>query len=428
MKRTSRANSKAAHHANLHEGLTQRILLALLFGALAGALLRILPLSDSVSAFLIDDVAQTAGKMFINLLRMLVVPLVFVSLVCGCSALKSAAKLGRIGIKTVCLYLFTTMLAITIALIAASFFHIGDGLQIQAGASFVPEKAPSVRELILDIVPVNPVKAMASGNMLQLIVFSLFLGAALMMTGEVGAKVRDVFLSANEVMMRLVAIVMNLAPYGIFFLIAAVFARQGLDVLLELFQYFAVVFFVLLFHLFVVYGFIIKLLGRLDPVRFFKKMSPAALFAFGVSSSNASIPVVLETVEDKLGVDNSVAAFVIPLGATINMDGTAIMQGVATVFIANAYHVAIGLHGYMMIILMATLASIGAAGVPSVGLITLSMVLSQLGLPVEGVALIISVDRLLDMMRTAVNVTGDAMVACLVAKSERLFNKDIFEK
>lgn len=428
MKRNSKSASKAGHHAGLHDGLTRRILLALLFGAVAGLLLRVLPFPDAFESFLIDDVSQIAGKLFINLLRMLVVPLVFVSLVCGCSALNSAAKLGRIGIKTVVWYLLTTMLAVTLALLFASIFHIGDGLQVQSNIPFVPGKVPSIKEMIIDIVPINPVNAMATGNMLQLIVFSLFFGAAIMMSGKLGDKVRDVFAAANDVMMHLVAIVMSLAPYGIFFLIASVFARQGMDVLIELFQYFIVVLFVFILHLFISYGLIIKFIGGLNPIIFFKKMSSAALFAFGVSSSNASIPVVLETVEEELGVDESVASFVIPLGATINMDGTAIMQGVATVFIANAYHAHIGLTGYLTVILMATLSSIGTAGVPSVGLITLSMVLHQLGLPVEGVALIISVDRLLDMMRTAVNVTGDAMVACLVAKSERLFDKKIFEK
>jgi Na+/H+-dicarboxylate symporter len=322
---------------------------------------------------------------------------------------------------------FGTAIALSFALFFASLFHLGQGIYISFPSNFNPGAAPPLRDVIRNVVPSNPVNAMASGNMLQLIVFSLFLGSAILLAGKHGERVRTLFLNFNEVMMRLVNIVMKFSPYGIFCLLAVVFAKQGFDVLKELFQYFLIVLLVLAVQLSLTYQLILRWLARLNPLQFFRKMSPAMLFAFSISSSNASIPVVLETLEDKLGVDNSVASFIVPLGATINMDGTAIMQGVATIFIANAYHIEIGVSGYLTVVLMATLASIGTAGVPSVGLITLGMVLQQVGLPLEGIALIIGVDRLLDMARTAVNVTGDAVVACTVAKNENLLNQKVYD-
>lgn len=264
--------------------------------------------------------------------------------------------------------------------------------------------------------------------MLQIIVFALLFGLAISKAGEHGVRVRTFFDDLNEVIMQMVHILMDLAPYGVFCLLAALFADIGLDVLGSLASYFFAVVAVLLIHAVVVYGSLLIFLGRLNPLVFLKKMRPVQLFAFSTSSSNATLPVTLDVVEHRLGVDNSVAAFTVPLGATINMDGTAIMQGVATVFIAQAYGVDIGLSGYLTVIATATLASIGTAGVPGVGLIMLAMVLQQVQLPVEGIALIIGVDRLLDMLRTAVNVTGDATVSCLVAKSENALNEDIYAR
>jgi Na+/H+-dicarboxylate symporter len=407
--------------------LTIQIMLALVLGSLTGFFIKYLPISPAIKIFIIDNILQIGGGIFIDLMKMLVIPVVFASLVYGCSSLGSVSALGRIGVKTFALYIITTIIALIFALSIAALSHLGSGIHIAVPADFNPGKAPLIRDVIRNLVPSNPVFAMSSGNMLQVIIFSLFLGSAILLSGKYGKSVRTIFLNFNEVFMRLVTIVMKFAPYGIFCLLAAVFAKQGFEVLKELFQYFMIVLLVLFVQLAITYQFILKILAHLNPRQFFKKMSPAMLFAFSVSSSNASIPVVLETLEDKLGVDNSVASFVVPLGATINMDGTAIMQGVATVFIANAYQINIGLTGYITVVLMATLASIGTAGVPSVGLITLGMVLQQVGLPIEGIALIIGVDRLLDMARTAVNITGDAMVACVVAKNEKLLNQKVYD-
>jgi DAACS family dicarboxylate/amino acid:cation (Na+ or H+) symporter len=285
---------------------------------------------------------------------------------------------------------------------------------------------PALEQVLIDLVPSNPVAAMANGSMLQVIVFALLFGVAVAAAGERGRHVLNFFNDLNAVIMRMVDLVMKLAPIGVFALIAKTFATQGADVLAPLLGYFLVVVGALLVHTLGTFSAVLYLLGRLDPMIFYAKLRSVLAFAFSTASSNATIPVTLKTTEERLGVSNSVAAFTVPLGATINMDGTAIMQGVATVFIAEVYGVDLSLADYLTVILTATLASVGTAGVPGVGLIMLAMVLGQVGLPVEGIALIIGVDRLLDMLRTATNVTGDCMVTCLVAKSEGALDETVY--
>ena len=263
--------------------------------------------------------------------------------------------------------------------------------------------------------------------MLQIILFAIILGIAITITGKNAESFKKGITSLNEIMMSMVQIIMKFAPLGVFCLIAKTFASQGIDMIIPLASYFFTVTIVLLLHVLLTYSAFLKFIGNVSPILFLKKMRTAVVFAFSTASSNATIPVTLNTVEKRLGVDKSVASFTVPLGATINMDGTAIMQGVATVFIASVYMVDLTIGDYLTVILTATLASIGTAGVPGVGLIMLTMVLTQVGLPVEGVALIIGIDRLLDMMRTAVNITGDSMVSLITSKSEKSFNKSIFE-
>ena len=272
----------------------------------------------------------------------------------------------------------------------------------------------------------KPVNSLAQGNMLQIIVFAVLFGVAMAMTGEAGKRLSAVFEDLNTVVMRLVTIIMNLAPYGVFVLMAKLFATIGAETILGLAKYFFLVFGVLILHGLVTYSVLLKTLSGLSPLMLLRKMRDAAIFAFSTSSSSATLPVTMETARNKLGIGNSVSSFTLPLGATINMDGTAIMQGVATVFIAQVYGVDLSMSDYLMVILTATLASIGTAGVPGVGLVMLAMVLQQVNLPVEGIALIIGVDRLLDMTRTAVNITGDCMVSCVVAKSEGALDEDVF--
>ena len=414
---------------NAPKGLTSKILIGMGAGVVLGIILNLLGAGRAEGAMgLLIDTFDVGGQIFVKGLKLLVVPLVFVSLVCGTAALDDIKKLGRVGGTTVLLYLGTTAVAISLALLFAIVIQPGAGFDLdsQTAATFSAKDAPPLKETFLAIFPTNPVNALAEGNMLQIIVFSILFGLAMTMAGESGKRVSEVFNHLNEVMMRLVMILMWLAPAGVFCLVTKVFAQQGFDAIAPLAKYFFVVLAVLLVQALVVYPSILALLSRLNPKIFLSKMKEVWAFAFSTSSSNATIPITLETAENKLGVKNSIASFTVPLGATINMDGTAIMQGVATGFIAQAYGIDIGLQGYLMVILTATLASIGTAGVPGVGLITLAMVLNQVGLPVEGIALIIGVDRLLDMVRTAVNVTGDSTVTCIVAKREKQLDPEIF--
>lgn len=405
---------------------TLKIVLGMLLGIVFGYLLTLLPLSQEWRSFITVTLLHTIGQIFIRLINMLVVPIVFLSLVCGSAALGDLSALGRMGVKTLFLYLLTTALAISIALLIAWLFNVGDGMPVSTAAVALKEQHLAFHQVVLNMFPQNPFRAMVKGNMLQVIVFSMLLGIALASFKDKSHRIIVLFQDLNDVFMRLIIMVMKLAPYGVFCLLSSLTAKVGLLALQDLVGYFLLVLLVLLLQLLLVYPSFLLLLGRLNPIYFFKKMRSAMIFAFSVSSSNASIPLVLRTVEEKLGVSNKVAAFVVPLGATINMDGTAIMQGVATVFIANAYHIHLGFSGFMMVIGMATVASIGTAGVPGVGLITLAMVLQQVGIPLEGIGMIIGIDRLLDMARTAVNISGDAMVSCLVGKSEKAFDKAIY--
>lgn len=411
--------------------LSSKILLAMVLGVALGAILNTMSAAEgsfvaNLIAWLVNSVFDVVGKIFIASLKLLVVPLVFVSLVCGSSAMGANARMGRMAGKTLGLYLLTTAIAITLALLFANLINPGLGIDMSSAASYTPKPAPSLKEVLINIFPTNPVKAMAEGNMLQVIVFAILMGVAVSHSGEKGKTVLSFFESFNEVVMTMVSLLMHLAPYGVFCLLAKLFSELGLSAILDLAKYFFTVAFVLLLHGLVVYTGMFKLLTRLSPWVLLKNVRPAILFAFSTSSSSATMPVTMNVAEKRLGIDNSIASFTVPLGATINMDGTAIMQGVATVFIAQAFNIDISLGGYVAVVLTATLASIGTAGVPGVGLITLALVLQQVGLPVEGIALIIGVDRLLDMMRTAVNVTGDCMVSSVVARSEGLLDEAIF--
>lgn len=413
---------------NTHQKLTKHIMLAMGAGVLIGSAINVLALDlPFVQALVVDGVLQVVGAIFVAALKMMVVPLVFVSLVGGVTALADISALGRISLKALVLYLTTTAIAISLALLLGVLVSPGEGFdQLQGTADFEPQETPQLGEVIVNMVPENPVAAMAEGSMLQIIVFALLFGIAITMAEERGKHVLNFFNDLNEVIMRMVEIVIRLAPYGVFALITKTFSTQGIDLILPLLGYFMTVIGALLIHALGTFSLLLRLVGRLNPFVFYPRMRSALVFAFSTSSSNATIPVTLKTVEERLGVHNSIASFTVPLGATINMDGTAIMQGVATVFIANVYGADLGVANYLTIILTATLASIGTAGVPGVGLIMLAMVLTQVGLPVEGIALIIGVDRLLDMLRTATNVAGDGVVTCLIAKSEGAMDETVF--
>jgi Na+/H+-dicarboxylate symporter len=418
--------------------LTLKIFIGMIAGIVIGAFLQMLfddsgdrvfnifGMAFSTYGFFVDGIFHIGGTIFINSLKMLVVPLVFVSLVCGVSSLTDPSKLGRLGGKSVGLYVMTTCIAVTFALIMALIIKPGDGFVIQTEAEFSANQAPGLAQVIIDMFPSNPINAMAEGNMLQIIVFAVLFGIAMAKCGEVGIRVQKGFEMVNDVIMKIVLIIMELAPYGVFFLMAKLAATTDIQAFGSILSYFLLVFFLLIAHALIVYPTLLVLLARLNPLRLIVKMKDTAIFAFSSSSSSTTLPITLSTAQKKLGVDRSVASFTIPLDATINMDGTAIMQGVATVFIAQVYMVDLSTADLLMVVLTATLASIGTAGVPGVGLIMLAMVLQQVNLPVEGIALIIGIDRLLDMTRTVVNVTGDCTVATIVAKSENALDLDVY--
>ncbi len=402
--------------------LTKKIIIGLILGILVGLALNVY--APSIFKPLDTYLFQPLGKIFLNLITMLVVPIVLISITLGVVGLGDTKKLGSIGLKTILFFLITTCIAITIGLTLASVIQPGLAgdfetmLVDELAEEDTPEKAPPVMETLLNIIPTNPIKAMAEGEMLQIISFSVLLGFAINALGEKAGKVKTLLVQANDIVMLLVNIVIKTAPYGAFGLIASAVGGLGLDAIKAMGAYFLVVILALFLHFFITYGGALFFLGRINPITFFKRFIPAMSVAFSTSSSNATLPMSMDVAQENLGVPKRISSFVQPLGATINMDGTAIMQGVATVFIAQVYGIDLSLTQLLTVVGLAVVASIGTAGVPGVGFILLAMVLGQVGLPVEGIALILGIDRLLDMTRTAVNITGDAACAYIVAKSE----------
>jgi Na+/H+-dicarboxylate symporter len=409
--------------------LTTKVLIGMGLGIVVGLIINLLGLNGEgsfINEYVVNGFFHIVGKMFVTGLKMLVVPLVFFSLITGVLGIGDINALGKVGAKSFVLYMLTTAIAIAVGITLAATIGIGEGVNLSTTAAFTAKEAPALSSVLIDIIPSNVVNAMALGKMLQIIFFSILVGISILMVGKKAEPVVELIEIGNEIMMKMVNIIMAVAPYAVFALLAKAISNLGLGLLADLAGYVLVLIAALMFHLFVTLMSILKIFSGMSPKIFLKKMRETQIFAFSTSSSNATIPVTLRAVTDRLGVNNSVASFTVPFGATINMDGTAIMQGVATVFIANAYGVSLGFTGYLTVILMSVLASIGTAGVPGVGLIMLSMVFTQVGLPVEGIGLILGVDRLLDMVRTAVNVSGDAAVSVIVAKSEGKLNQDIY--
>lgn len=410
---------------------TGKILLGLLFGAVFGIILNYLvPDSSIKNDVVINGVLYVIGNGFLKLMKMLVVPLVFTSLICGAAAIGDTKTLGKVGVKTIALYICTTALAVSVAIGVANLIRPGIGLnmsQIQtADAVTTTTTQTSMTETLLDIIPDNPFGSLANGTMLQIIVFALIVGILIAKMGERAELLFNFASQCNDLMMEMTMLVMKAAPIGVFCLIAKTFSGLGLDAIIPLLKYVISVIAALAVQCFGVYMLMLFGFTRLNPFRFFKKFLPVFGFAFSTATSNATIPLSIETLEDKMGVSRRISSFTIPLGATINMDGTSIMQGVAVVFASQAYGVHLGLNGYLTVIATATLASIGTAGVPSVGLITLSMVFQSVGLPIEAIALIMGIDRILDMIRTAVNVTGDAVCTTIVAFQNKAVDVESF--
>ena len=409
--------------------LTSKILIGLLLGFVFGLILKQVPGGFIKNTVLLDGVLKIIGNGFTSAIKMMVVPLVFVSLVCGTSSIGDVKRLGRIGGKTMLFYLGTTAIAIIISLALGSTLKPGVGLDmsgIVSGEVAIGE-AKSLVDIILNIIPTNPIASLANGEMLQVIFFAMLLGIAMSIVGKKAEPVRVIFESANEICMKMVNLIMLFAPYGVFALVCNTFATVGTDAIFALVKYISIVLLGLLIHVIVVYGGLFKIITRQKIKPFINKFSRVAAITFSTASSNASVPASLEIMEE-LGVSKSVRSFTIPMGATINMDGTAIMQGIAALFIAQIYQVDLGMNDMITIVLTATLASIGTAGVPGVGMIMLSMVLQSVGLPLEGIGLIMGVERIIDMFRTTVNVMGDNICTLIIANSEKEIDLEEYNK
>lgn len=413
-------------------GLSTQIFIALLIGALFGVVIHYwVPSSYIKDTVIVEGVLYVVGQGFIRLMQMLVVPLVFCSLICGSMAIGDTKTLGKVGVKTIGFYLVTTALAVCVALGSALLINPGRGLDmdaVQKGTVSSATEATSLVDTLLNIIPKNPIQSMANGDMLPIIVFALFVGIMLAKLGTRGSVVANFFSQFNDVMMEMTMAIMKVAPIGVFCLIARTFATVGFSAFAPMLKYMGNVTLALAIQCLVVYQILLFVFTRLNPFKFIKKFLPVMGFAFSTATSNATIPMSIDTLSKKMGVSKQISSFTIPLGATINMDGTSIMQGVAVVFIAQAYGIPLTMGNLATVVVTATLASIGTAGVPSVGLVTLAMVLNSVGLPTEGIALIMGIDRILDMIRTAVNITGDAVCTTIVCHQEGSLNREVFNR
>ena len=413
-------------------GLSTQIFIALLIGALFGVVIHYwIPSSYIKDTVIVEGVLYVVGQGFIRLMQMLVVPLVFCSLICGSMAIGDTKTLGKVGVKTIGFYLVTTALAVCVALGSALLINPGRGLDmdaVQKGTVSSTTEATSLVDTLLNIIPKNPIQSMANGDMLPIIVFALFVGIMLAKLGTRGSVVANFFSQFNDVMMEMTMAIMKIAPIGVFCLIARTFATVGFSAFAPMLKYMGNVTLALAIQCLIVYQILLFVFTRLNPFKFIKKFLPVMGFAFSTATSNATIPMSIDTLSKKMGVSKQISSFTIPLGATINMDGTSIMQGVAVVFIAQAYGIPLTMGNLATVVVTATLASIGTAGVPSVGLVTLAMVLNSVGLPTEGIALIMGIDRILDMIRTAVNITGDAVCTTIVCHQEGSLNREVFNK
>lgn len=410
---------------------TMKIFMGLLLGVIIGILVYNLPSGTFKDSILIGGIFELLGQVFLRGIMMMVIPLVFISLVNGVASIGDIKKLGRVGGRTIVFYLATTAFAVSLALFLGYIMKPGIGLDLGAIEQIettVSEKIPLV-QVLFEMIPKNPISAMAEGNMLQIIVFAIITGVGLSVLGDRVNIIIRIFEQLNELVMQMVNFVMIFAPIGVFGLIAKTFATVGYTVLVPLLKYIITVYIGFILHAGVVYSGMLKGFTGLSPKKFYKKFFPVMSVAFSTASSNATVPINLDVNEKQLGVSKNIASFTIPLGATINMDGTAIMQGVTTFFIAQVYNVPLSIEAILTVVLTATLASIGTAGVPGAGTIMLSMVLQSIGLPLEGIGLIMGIDRIIDMGRTTVNVTGDAVCTTIIAKmegelDEKIFNSD----
>lgn len=416
-------------------GLTTVIFIALIAGAVTGTIINNFFMHiDVVNKVIVEGIFYVIGQGFISLMKMLVVPLVFCSIVCGAASIGDTKTLGKVGVRTIIFYICTTMLALAVALSVASLINPGLGLDMSAVEnvkttidSSATNTDLSLVDTILNIIPTNPIASLANGEMLQIIVFALIVGIILAKLKDKAQLVSNFFQQGNDIMMEMTMMIMKIAPIGVFCLVGRTFSELGFSAMVPMFKYMITVVLALAIQCYGVYMIMLRVFAGLNPFKFAKKFFPVQAFAFSTATSNATIPLNIDTLEEKVGVSRKISGFTIPLGATINMDGTSIMQGVAVVFVAQAFGIHLDPADYLTVIATATLASIGTAGVPSVGLVTLAMVFDSVGLPVSGIGLIMGIDRILDMLRTAVNITGDAVCTTIVAKQNKELDKEVFQ-
>lgn len=401
--------------------LIHKVFIGLVSGIIVGALLYPMKENPIVSKYIVSGLFEFLGQGFLRLVKMIIVPLVFASLVTGTAAMNDVKKLGRIGIKTLAFFMGTTAIGIIAAIVGANILKPGAGIVLEnvQKAQYVAKETDSFVKVLLNIIPTNPIEALVKGEMLQVIFFAVMTGFVITILGEKANRLQGIFEEVNSLMLKMVSLIMELAPFGIFGLIGKTFITLGWAAMKPLASFIIVTYILLLFHGLVVYQILLRVYAKESPVAFLKKILAPMTLAFSTSSSVACIPLSLKTLKEEFNVEEKISSFTIPLGATINMDGTAIMQGVATVFIAQLYNIHLTTNDYFMVVLTAVLASIGTAGVPGVGTIMLSMVLSQVGLPLEGIGMILAVDRIVDMGRTTVNITGDLVCSVIIDRIEK---------
>lgn len=404
------------------------ILIGMLLGLIVGFILNFYVTNHFVKdVILMDNLFYLGGTGFIRLMKMLVVPLVFFSIVVGVSSISDVRKIGRIGGTTILIYLITTAVAVAIALVMGMIIKPGMGLTMldvsQASVNVTVNQ--TIPDTLLNIVPENPFKSLANGDMLPVIIFGLLIGIILAKLREETDVINKFFTQGNTIMMEMTSLVMKFAPIGVFCLMAKTFGTLGFDAIIPLSKYVVTMLTALAIQAFIVYPALLMIFTRLNPIRFFKNFFQVMFFAFSSSSSNATIPLNIEKLHE-IGVSREISTFTIPLGATINMDGTAIMQGVAVMFTAQAYGIDLTTSALLTVIFTAVMASVGTAGVPSVGMVTLTMVFNSVGLPINAIGIILGIDHILDMIRTAVNVTGDAICTLIVSFKNDSLDTDVF--
>lgn len=406
--------------------LAAKILIGMLLGIAAGFAVKLLPPSTLINTYVIDGICDIIGQWFIAALKMLIVPIVFVSLVCSTCHFSDTKALGKISVKTLGLFILSITIAVLIGLGLALFFNVGANVNVTLPAQTATPAAISMKQMLISLVTSNPIHTMAEGNLLQLIIFSLFFGVVIGLIGPAGKPIVQLFDATNKALLKFIDLVIKTAPYGVFCLMTVAVTKMGMALLDDLLWYCLAIAIALIIQYFGIYSLMLIILGRLNPLPFFRKTWPAMLLGFSTSSSSATIPLLLEICPQKLGVNNLISSFVVPLGTTIHKSGCAIMQSVAVIFIANIYHIPLVSSTYVLIIFTTVLTALSTSGMPSAGIFTLTMILQQVGLPVEGIGLLIGIDRFIDMLRTPVSVAGVGVTACIVAKSEKTLNTAIY--